>query len=161
MSSVHLRAWPGNIWKSRLSLIIPFIMIVKTESLPSLVSFNTKTTHCILGRTMALLPTPSGLIITTQDPTPLMCWASEFIENTWKVQVVGTHLNVISHQFGTKMLISMTKPCIFQGSWRFNRSTSDAHIWISGICRFWKDAILLTINIFFNFSSHQTLDMLT
>jgi len=26
---------------------------------------------------------------------------------------------------------------------------------------FWKDVILLTINIFFNFSSHQTLDMLT
>ena len=43
---------------------------------------DTKKTYCIFGRTIALLPTPSDLLKITQDPTPLMCLASEFIENT-------------------------------------------------------------------------------
>ena len=152
MSSVHLWAWPGNIWQFRLSLIIPSVKIVNTEYLPYL-SLLSKKTHCILGRTMALLPSPSGLSIMTQDPTPFMYLASEFIENTWKVQVVGRNAsdqskNVISHQFWAKALISLTKSCIFQGSWRFNWSTDGTHLriwnwWILEGCDFTYDKYIL------------------
>lgn len=178
MPSVHLWARPGNIWQSSLSLVIPLDGNVKTKESPSFWTSScpkphtcVKTTHCILGRTMALLPTPSGLINMTQDPTPLICLASEFIENTWRVKgrkvsdqsqegndhwsvtnesrkVSDQSKSVISHQFRTKVLISLTKLCVFQG--RFNRSTDNTHfriwnLWILKWFSFTYDKYILPL----------------
>ena len=151
MSSVHLWAWPGNIWQFRLSFIIPSVKIVNTENLSHL-SLLSKKSSLHFGENNGSFAKPIWPLHydtgTYAFYVPCIRIHWEHLKSPSSRNASDQSKDVISHQFWTKALISLTKSCIFQSSWRFNWSTDGTHLriwnwWILEGCDFTYDKYIL------------------